>query len=94
LVWEYMQELKRLSELNRVTLVWRPRHQVIPSNEEAERLAKEGVIEVPPSQTIARPFSVGKKTHQETSGTGASGQVDCLCLLLTVQNADTIPSAW
>ena len=36
-VWECMQTLGRLSELNKVTLVWIPRHQV-------DRLAKEGAI--------------------------------------------------
>jgi hypothetical protein len=57
-----------------------------------DRLAKEGAIEVPPKQFSAIPFSVGKKTCQEAFGTEASGQVDCLYLLSTVQSAEQIPS--
>jgi ribonuclease HI len=60
LVWECMQMLEKLSELNKVTLVWIPRHQGILGNEGADRLANEGVIEVPPNQFTAIPFSVGK----------------------------------
>jgi ribonuclease HI len=47
-----MQVLGKLSEFNNVTLVWTPRHQVIGllGNEEADRLAKEGAIEVPLNQ--------------------------------------------
>jgi hypothetical protein len=37
-----------------------PRHQGIPGNEEANRLAKEGAIEVSPNHFAAIPFSVGK----------------------------------
>ena len=59
-VWECMQVLGKLNELNKVTLVWIPGHHRIPANEEAERLAKEGATEVPPNQFIAIPFSVGK----------------------------------
>jgi ribonuclease HI len=58
--------------------VWIPGHQGILSNEEADRLAKEGATEIPPNQYTTMPFSVGKKTHQEAIGTGASGQVGCL----------------
>jgi ribonuclease HI len=60
LVWECMQVLEKLSKSNRVTLVWIPGHQGIPGNEEADRLAKDGVAEVPPDQFAAIPFSVGK----------------------------------
>ena len=45
---------------NKVTLGWIPGHQGIPGNEEADRLAKEGAIKVPPTQFTAVPFSVGK----------------------------------
>jgi hypothetical protein len=93
LVWECMQVLGRLSEFNKVTLVWIPRHQGIPAKEEADRLAKEGAMEVSPNQFTGIPFSVGKKTHQEAFGTETSGQVDCLYQLPTVQNVDEIPSA-
>jgi ribonuclease HI len=60
LVWECMQGLEKLSKSNKVTLMWIPRHQGIPSNEEADRLAKEGAVEVPPDQFTAIRCSVGK----------------------------------
>jgi hypothetical protein len=60
LVWECKQVLEKLSKYNRVTIMWIPGHQEIPGNEEADRLAKEGVVEVPPDQFAAIPFSVGK----------------------------------
>jgi ribonuclease HI len=56
LVWECMQ----LSKSNKVTLMQIPGHQEIPGNEEADRLAKEGAVKVPPSQFAAIPFSIGK----------------------------------
>jgi ribonuclease HI len=59
LVWECMQVLEKLSKSNKVTLMWIPEHQGIPDNEEADRLAKEGAVEVPPDQFAAIPFSVG-----------------------------------
>ena len=49
LVWECMQVLGKLSELNKVALMWVPEYQGIPGNEGADRLAKEGAIEVPPN---------------------------------------------
>jgi ribonuclease HI len=55
LVLECMQVLGKLSEFNKVTFVWIPRHQGIPGSEEADRLAKEGAIEVPPNQFTAIP---------------------------------------
>jgi hypothetical protein len=61
LVWECMQVLGKLSEFNKVILVWIPGHQGMPGNEQANRLAKEGAIEVSPNQFTAIPFSVGKK---------------------------------
>jgi ribonuclease HI len=60
LVWECMQVLEKLSKFNKVTLIWIPGHQGITGNEEADSLAKEGAIEVPPNQFAAIPFSVGK----------------------------------
>jgi hypothetical protein len=60
LVWECMQVLEELSKSNRVTLMWIPGHQGIPGNEEADRLAKEGAVEVPPDQSAAITFNVGK----------------------------------
>jgi hypothetical protein len=55
-----MQVLEKLNKFDKVTLMWIPRHQGIPGNEEADRLAKEGAFEVPPNQSAALPFSVGK----------------------------------
>jgi ribonuclease HI len=60
LVWECMQALEKLSKSNKVTLMWIPGHEGILDNEEADRLAKEGAVEVPPNQSAAIPFSVGK----------------------------------
>jgi hypothetical protein len=60
LVWECMQVLEKLSKFNNIALTWITGHQGIPGNEEADRLAKEGAIEVPPNQFAAIPFSVGK----------------------------------
>jgi ribonuclease HI len=56
LVWECMQVLERLSKFDKVTLMCTPRHQGIPGIEEADRLAKEGAIEVPPNQFAAKPL--------------------------------------
>jgi hypothetical protein len=55
-----MQVLEKLSKFDRVTLMWIPGYQGILGNEEADRLAKEGAVEVPPDQFAAIPFSVGK----------------------------------
>ena len=60
LVWECMQVLAKRSEFDKVTLVWITEHQGTPGNEEADRLAKEGKIEVPPNQFTAIFFSEGK----------------------------------
>jgi hypothetical protein len=51
----------RLSELNKVTLVFIPGHLGISSTDKANRLAKEGAIKDPPNQATVIPFSVGKK---------------------------------
>ena len=40
--------------------MWIPRHQGIPGKEEADRLAKEGAVEVLPNQFAAIPFSAGR----------------------------------
>jgi ribonuclease HI len=45
-----MQVLEKLSRFNKVTLMWIPGHHGIPGNQEADRVAKEGAIEVPPNQ--------------------------------------------
>jgi hypothetical protein len=41
-------------------IIWIPSHQGTPGNEEADRLAKEGAVEVPQNQFSAIPFSIGK----------------------------------
>jgi hypothetical protein len=56
LVWECMQMLGKLTEFNNITLVWIPGHQQIPDNEEADTMAKEGAIKVPPNQLTTIPF--------------------------------------
>ena len=61
LVWECIQGLGKLSELNKVTSVWISGRQGISGNEEAARLAKEGTTEVPPNQFSTVPFNAGKK---------------------------------
>jgi hypothetical protein len=63
-----MQVLEKLSKSNKVTLMWIHGHQEIPGNEEADRLAKEGAVEVPPDQFAAIPFTICKnliKKHLE-----------------------------
>jgi ribonuclease HI len=64
-VLECMKVLEKLIKFNKVTLMWIPRHQGIPGSEEADRLAKEGAIEVLPNQFAAVPFSVGKNLIQK-----------------------------
>jgi hypothetical protein len=61
------QELPGTLSSAKVTSVWIPRHQGIPVVEEADRLAKEGAIKVPPSQTAVIPLSVGKKLIKRDS---------------------------
>jgi ribonuclease HI len=61
LVWGCMLVLERLNKLNKVTLVCIPRHQGVAGNMEADRLAKEGAVEVPPTEFTVIPFSTGKK---------------------------------
>jgi ribonuclease HI len=75
LVWECLQVLEKLSKTNKVTLMWIPGHQGIPGNEEADRLAKEGAVEIPPNQFAAIPFSVGENLikKQWNRGTGPGG---------------------
>jgi ribonuclease HI len=67
LVWECIQMMGKVSELNKVILLWLPGHQGIPGNEEADRLANEGAIKIPPKQFTAIPFSVGKKNASSSS---------------------------
>jgi hypothetical protein len=57
LVWECMQVLGKLDELNKSHLMWIPGNQGVAGNEEA----KEGAIKIPPSQNTAVPFGVCKK---------------------------------
>jgi hypothetical protein len=61
LVWECIQALGKLSEFNKVTLLWTHRHQEILGNEKTNRLAKERAMKAPPSQTAVIPFSVHQK---------------------------------
>ncbi|XP_071577352.1 uncharacterized protein [Temnothorax nylanderi] len=61
LVWDCMPALKRLSGLNKVTLVWVPGHQGIPGNETADILVKKGANEAPSDQVARTPFAVGKE---------------------------------
>jgi hypothetical protein len=88
-----MQVLEKLSKSNKVILMWIPGLEGIPGNEEADRLAKEGAVEVSPNQFAAIPFSVGKKPHQEAIGTEALGQVDYLYWVSAIQSAVEIPPA-
>jgi hypothetical protein len=88
-----MQMLQKANEFIKVTLMWIPEHQGIPCNEEADRLTKGGAIEVPPNQFAVIPVRVDKTTHLEAFGTEASGHVDCLYWLQTVQSANEIFSA-
>jgi ribonuclease HI len=70
LAWECMQVLEKLSKSKKVTLMCIPGHQGIRGNEEADRLAKEGAVEVPPNSLLLY--------HQEATGTEALRQVDYL----------------
>ena len=63
LVWECIQVLGRICEFN-VTSVFIPGHQEKPANEEADRPAKEGAVEVPPNQFTAIHFSIGKNSSR------------------------------
>ena len=67
-----MQVLEKLSKPNKITLMWIPGHQGIPDNEEADRLAKVGAVEVPPNQFAVIPVSVGKNLIKN-KGTGQGG---------------------
>lgn len=60
IVWDCMQALQKLSESNKITLIWVPGHQGIQGNEEADRLAKLGTQEEPVNWPVGVPFSVGR----------------------------------
>jgi len=51
----------KLSQSNKVTLVWIPGHHGITGNAEADELAREGTNEVPSDETASIPFAVGKE---------------------------------
>jgi len=51
----------KLSQSNKVTLVWIPGHHGITGNAEADGLAKRGTNEVPSDQTASIPFAEGKE---------------------------------
>jgi len=57
-----MQVLEKLCGSNKVTLVWVPGHHRIQGNEEANKLAKEGINGVPSDKTVGIPFVVGKES--------------------------------
>lgn len=51
LVRDCIEELKILTELNRVKVVWVPGHQEVETNEEAEELEKRGSKEISETDT-------------------------------------------
>ena len=60
-LWENMQALVNVSGSNEVTLVWIFGRHAIPSNEEGDKLAKEGINGVPCDQSVGIPFVVCKE---------------------------------
>jgi hypothetical protein len=61
LVWKSMQVLEKLSGSKKDTLVRTPRQHGTSGNEEADKLAKERINEVPTDQTVGISFVVGEE---------------------------------
>jgi hypothetical protein len=58
--------------------------------EEADRLAKEGAIELPPNQFAAIPFSIGENLIKKQLEESHPGKVDCLYWVSAIHSADEL----